>query len=401
MLPMAANRPRSMVIITGRLARNSIHGPSGTATAAPTAVPTAASADTSAGLACRTTMAMSGNAPNAKQVPNELTAYAAHRNSNCRPSDRQPSMRRSCPRRTRPTRSQLIQHCRSSTADPSGNRAPAANNRPPGASQPAVVPLGSAAMDTVAVRTFVAVAEAGQSSAAAADLGVSQQAVSKRVAALEKDLGVALFARTPRGADLTGDGQAFLPHARDLLRAADRAAAAVRPGDRALRGDVISRGIAPARLLADFHRAHPGPPLEVVRLFDARAAIEAVRDGSVDASFRAVTQAARNLPASVATVRVLDEPVQLLTGRAPPRADRAGLPPAQLAGLPIWMPALDPGTEWTAFYTELGAAFGLSLDVTGPDFGTRPLLDVLAGSPDLASLVGEGTHLVWPADWDL
>lgn len=256
-------------------------------------------------------------------------------------------------------------------------------------------------MDTHAVRTFVAVAEAGQFSAAAAELGVSQQAVSKRVAALEKDLGVTLFARTPRGADLTVDGQAFLPHARDLLGAAERAAASVRPGGQALRVDVISRRIAPARLLADFHRAHPGPPLEVVRLFDIRAAIEAVRDGVVDASFRAITRPARQLPAGIATVRVLDEPVQLLTGPAHPLAGQGSLTPAQLAGLPIWMPALDPGTEWTAFYEDLAAAFGLSLDVTGPDFGTRPLLDVIAASPDLASLVGEQTHLVWPADWDL
>jgi DNA-binding transcriptional LysR family regulator len=256
-------------------------------------------------------------------------------------------------------------------------------------------------MDTHAVRTFVAVAEAGQFSAAAAELDVSQQAVSKRVAALEKDLGVTLFVRTPRGADLTVDGQAFLPHARDLLRAAERAAASVRPGGQALRVDVISRRIAPARLLADFHRAHPGPPLEVVRLFDIRAAIEAVRDGVVDASFRAVTRPARQLPAGIATVRVLDEPVQLLTGPAHPLAGQGSLTPAQLAGLPIWMPALDPGTEWTAFYEDLAAAFGLSLDVTGPDFGTRPLLDVIAASPDLASLVGEQTHLVWPAGWDL
>jgi len=256
-------------------------------------------------------------------------------------------------------------------------------------------------MDTHAVRTFVAVAEAGQFSAAAAELGVSQQAVSKRVAALEKDLGVALFVRTPRGADLTVDGQAFLPHARDLLGAAERAAASVRPGGQALRVDVISRRIAPARLLADFHRAHPGSPLEVVRLFDTRAAIEAVRDGVVDASFRAITRPARQLPAGIAAVRVLDEPVQLLTGPAHPLAGQGSLAPAQLAGLPIWMPALDPGTEWTAFYEDLAAAFGLSLDVTGPDFGTRPLLDVIAASPDLASLVGEQTHLVWPADWDL
>ena len=113
-------------------------------------------------------------------------------------------------------------------------------------------------MDLDAVRTFVAVAEAGQFSEAAADLSITQQAVSKRVAALEKALGVRLFARTARGAELTIDGQAFLPHARDLLGAAERAAASVRPGRRALRVDVIDSRLAPAGLLRDFHRAHPG-----------------------------------------------------------------------------------------------------------------------------------------------
>ncbi len=256
-------------------------------------------------------------------------------------------------------------------------------------------------MDLDAVRTFVTVADAGQFSEAAADLSVSQQAVSKRVAALEKNLGVALFTRTPRGADLTRDGAAFLPYARDLLRAEERAAASVRPGRRALRVDVISRQVAPARLLQGFHRAHPGTPLEVMRLFDARAAIEAVRTGAIDASFRAVTVPAGQLPSGVATARVLDEPVELLTGPAHELAGAGALTPAQLAGHPIWMPALDPGTEWTAFYDDLAAAFGLSMDVTGPGFGTEPLLDVIARSAELASLVGEQTHLVWPDDYGL
>ena len=44
------------------------------------------------------------------------------------------------------------------------------------------------------MRTFVAVADAGQFSEAADGLSITQQAVSKRVAALEKDLGVRLFA---------------------------------------------------------------------------------------------------------------------------------------------------------------------------------------------------------------
>src|SRR6201996_4123413 len=291
MLLMAANRLRSMAIITGRLAWNSTHGPSGTATAAPTAVPTAASADTSAGPACSTTRAISGNAPNAKQVPNELTAYAAHRHSNCRPSDCLPSMPATPPSSVRPG------PCRSKRKPAGGGQQPRDRRVTTGCCA-----LGSAAMDTHAVRTFVAVADAGQFSGAAAELGVSQQAVSKRVAALEKDLGVALFTRTPRGADLTADGQAFLPRARDLLGAEERAAASVRPGRQALRVDVISRRIAPARLLQGFHRACPETPLEVVRLYDLRAAVEAVRSGAVDASFRAVPLPAGPPPPGLAPV---------------------------------------------------------------------------------------------------
>ena len=253
-------------------------------------------------------------------------------------------------------------------------------------------------MDLDAVRTFVAVADAGQFSAAAAALGVSQQATSKRVAALEKELGVALFTRTPRGARLTPAGQAFLPPARDLLRAGERAAAAVRPGRRALRVDVIGTRLAPAHLLREFHRAQPRTPLEVVRLFDVRAAIEAVQTDAVDASLRAVN---RPVPDGIEAARVFDEPVQLLTGPRHALAGAGTVTTAQLAGHRLWMPTLDPGTEWTAFYDALAAAFGLSIDVTGPDFGTEPLLDVIAGSAELATLVGEQTHLVWPARFDL
>src|ERR687887_1726174 len=100
-------------------------------------------------------------------------------------------------------------------------------------------------MDLDTVRTFVAAADAGRFQEAAAELAVTQQAVSKRIAALERDLGVRLFTRTPRGARLTIDGQAFLPHARELLRVAERADASVRPGRRDLRVDVVIMRVAP------------------------------------------------------------------------------------------------------------------------------------------------------------
>ncbi|MDQ2875664.1 MAG: LysR family transcriptional regulator [Actinomycetota bacterium] len=257
-------------------------------------------------------------------------------------------------------------------------------------------------MDLDAVRTFVAVADAGQFSEAAAGLSVSQQAVSKRIAALEKDLAVQLFTRTARGAQLTIDGQAFLPRARDLLQAAQRAADSVHPGRRALRVDVINPRIAPARLLRDFHCAHPETERDVVtHLLDADAAIAAVGSGTIDASFRAVTMTAQQLPDGVETARVLDESLELLTGPAHKLADAAAVTPAGLAGHRIWMPGIVAGTEWAAYYADLAAAFGLTIDAIGPNFGTDALLDVIAESPALATFVGEQTWLVWPDRYDL
>ena len=256
-------------------------------------------------------------------------------------------------------------------------------------------------MDLDAVRTFVAVADVGRFAEAADDLSVTQQAVSKRVAALERELGVRLFTRTARGAQLTTDGRAFLPHARELVAAEQRAAASVRPGQRALRVDVVGRRLGPAAALRRFHRAHPGIQLEVVALFDADAAIAAVRSGTIDAALRALTVPAWRLPRGVTATRVLDEPVQLLTGPAHELAAAPVVRPAALAGHRIWMPGLVSGTEWGAYYDELAAAFGLSIDVTGPEFGSEPLLDTIASTAALATLVGEQTHLVWPAAWDL
>jgi DNA-binding transcriptional LysR family regulator len=257
-------------------------------------------------------------------------------------------------------------------------------------------------MDLDAVRTFVAVVDTGRFAAAADDLSVTQQAVSKRIAALEKDLGVRLFTRTARGARLTIDGQAFLPHARDLLQAAERAAASVRPGHRALRVDVINPRIAPACLLRDFHRAHPEIELDVVtHLLDVDAAIAAVRSGVIDASFRAVTVTAQQLPDGVLAARALDDPLQLLTGPAHKLAAARAVTPAELAGHRIWMPAIVPGTEWAAFYDALAAAFGLTIDTMGPNFGTDALLEVIADSPLLATFVSDQMRLVWPARYDL
>ncbi|BCJ33730.1 LysR family transcriptional regulator [Actinocatenispora thailandica] len=257
-------------------------------------------------------------------------------------------------------------------------------------------------MDTEAMRSFVRAAELGQLQRAADELGVTQQAVSKRIAALERELGTRLFTRTARGVEPTLDGQAFLPHARSVVAGADRAVAAIRPGSRALRIDVLGLRSAQAVVLHDYWRSHPGIELDVVtlRVEDPRLAVDAVRAGDVDASFRSVTDLSA-LPPEVRQVPAFDSPLELLVGPRHPLAGARTLTPARLHGYRIWIPGITPRSEWARFYAELGAAFDLHIDPAGPNFGTEVLLDALADSADVATLVGARDRYVWPASHDL
>jgi DNA-binding transcriptional LysR family regulator len=256
-------------------------------------------------------------------------------------------------------------------------------------------------VDLDAVRTFVAAADAGQFQEAAATLSITQQAVSKRIAMLEKDLEVRLFTRTARGAQLTIDGQAFLPHARELLRVAERADASVRPGRRALRVDVVNRRVASAVLLQDFYRTHPDIELDVVTLdADVDAATAAVEAGTIDATFHGVPPQ-QHLPEAINTARVINESHELLVGPRHPLANARTVTPAQLAGHRIWMPGLAARGEVADYYAELATAFGLTIDMIGPVFGNEALLDEIADSSDLATLVGERSRYLWPDNYDL
>ena len=78
-------------------------------------------------------------------------------------------------------------------------------------------------MTLAAWRTFLEVCRLGSLSAAAAELGYTQSAVSRQVAALERTAGVRLLERRPRGVVPTPAGEAFRHHARVVVNQADRA----------------------------------------------------------------------------------------------------------------------------------------------------------------------------------
>ena len=78
-----------------------------------------------------------------------------------------------------------------------------------------------------ALRVFVRVAEAQSFSAVAREVGTTQPAVSRQVAALEEHLGARLIQRTTRSLALTEDGRDLLGHARRVLDSVEEAEASV------------------------------------------------------------------------------------------------------------------------------------------------------------------------------
>ncbi len=114
------------------------------------------------------------------------------------------------------------------------------------------------------LRTFLAVASTGSVRAAADQLVVTQPAVSSALAAVRKQVGVALVARDGRGLRLTPAGQALAERARAALALLDEAVAAARgeadPGRGRLRLAAVTTAgehLAPP-LLASFLAAEPG-----------------------------------------------------------------------------------------------------------------------------------------------
>jgi DNA-binding transcriptional LysR family regulator len=78
----------------------------------------------------------------------------------------------------------------------------------------------SAHLDPRLLRGFVTVAEELHFTRAAVRLHVAQQALSRDVRRLERELGAELFVRTTRQVTLTPDGERLLPYARRVLHSA-------------------------------------------------------------------------------------------------------------------------------------------------------------------------------------
>ena len=137
------------------------------------------------------------------------------------------------------------------------------------------------------LRAFAAVAREGSFSRAAEKLYVSQPAVSKHVAALEKELGIQLITRNRRGAGLTPAGQVladYVLRAEALLMNARRALASgadAQIGTLSFAASGIPGTYVLPGLLSRFHEEHPAVELDF-RISTSAGAIELVRSHEVE-----------------------------------------------------------------------------------------------------------------------
>ncbi|MFC7910566.1 LysR family transcriptional regulator [Streptomyces nigra] len=141
------------------------------------------------------------------------------------------------------------------------------------------------------LRYFVTVAEELHFTHAAARLYVSQPALSKQIRALERQLGVELLDRGPRGVTLTEAGAALLPHARSVLAAWAEGAAALDAVRAAARGTlVVGMSTSPGRggllpaIRSRFTAAHPEVTVRL-RQVSWEDPTAGLADGEADVAF--------------------------------------------------------------------------------------------------------------------
>ncbi|MEV6166011.1 LysR family transcriptional regulator [Streptomyces sp. NPDC052052] len=222
--------------------------------------------------------------------------------------------------------------------------------------------------DARLLRAFVAVAEELHFTRAAARLYVAQQALSRDIRRLERELGAELFLRTTRQVALTADGERLLPYARRVLDAhADLAAAFADPAARPLFVDLNTDGMTAARVLARAREL--APTCELMARFESGLTWAAgeILAGRLDVSFGRAAGLDPAIRAGLGIQPVRYEPMALLLPADHRLAAYEALSPDDLAGETVYAGAGNPRTEeWTDFARLLFAEWGVELAPPSP-----------------------------------
>ncbi|MDL4775937.1 LysR family transcriptional regulator [Actinomadura xylanilytica] len=142
-------------------------------------------------------------------------------------------------------------------------------------------------MDLTTVRWFLAVADLGHVTNAAAELRISQPGLSRAIARLERELDAPLFDRAGRGVVLSRYGEVFAEHARRLVAEEEAARRALVQAADPERGEVSlaflhTQGpLFVPDLIRRFRGEHPGVTFRLIQDRAERLAA-AVREGRAD-----------------------------------------------------------------------------------------------------------------------
>jgi len=165
-------------------------------------------------------------------------------------------------------------------------------------------------MNLKSLKSFVEVAELEHFGRAADSLNMTQSGLSQQIKALEKSVGAKLIARTTRSVSLTGAGEIFLEHARDLLESEKlfnlRTGNALRGDEGTVRlGFVASAALGIVPQLAQItHEFAPGLQLSLVEM-TSEEQIAKLLSGDIDVGLLREIQSSPGL----ALEQILQEPL--------------------------------------------------------------------------------------------
>ena len=199
-------------------------------------------------------------------------------------------------------------------------------------------------MDISALQAFLAVAESGSFSRAAERIYLTQPAISKRIAALEKELDARLFDRIGRGIHLTPAGEALLSRARNVLKELEDVKRSITNLSGAIAGELLvatSHHIGLHRLpglLKRFHETYTQVRLNL-QFMDSEKACQAVARGDLEL---AVVTLPPKAAAPLKTEKIWDDPLDFVVSPGHPLARELRVTFGRLLDYPAILPG--PGT---------------------------------------------------------
>ncbi|MEV2215309.1 LysR family transcriptional regulator [Streptomyces sp. NPDC050997] len=222
-------------------------------------------------------------------------------------------------------------------------------------------------IDPRLLRAFLAVAEELHFTRAATRLYVAQQALSRDVRRLERELGAELFVRTTRQVTLTADGERLVPYARRALQAQDELLAAFGQA-RPLLVDLNSPGLVTGRQV--LYRARElAPEHELMARYESGLTYAAgeLLAGRLDASFGRFAGLDPVLRAGLEHQPVRFEPMAVVLPEEHPLAELEAVPVDALAGEAVYAGAGNPRTpEWTELARALFEGRGVEVAPPAP-----------------------------------